>query len=134
MKITIFKNEYIVDINGNHICDSLGIAVRAEETTQCEVSEQNYERVVFLLKESRALLGLNFDGTKINDSTKKTITDEENGWVVPTTAQQNPHIPWFEPKVALEPELVNETPTEVPIQQEDSLVVKPIVTGEENGI
>ena len=101
MKITIFKNEYIVDINGNHICDSLGIAVRTEETIECEVSEQNYERVVFLLKESRALLGLNFDGTKINDSAKKPTTDEDDGWVAPTTAQQNPHIPWFEPQMVL---------------------------------
>jgi hypothetical protein len=39
-----------------------------------------------------------------------------------------------DPFPVLEPELVSEAPAEAPTQQDDSLVVETIVTGEENGI
>lgn len=65
MKIKILKDEYLFSEQGTHVLDEQGFAVLAQEDCECEVSDEQVERVSALLKAERNFKGLDENGNPI---------------------------------------------------------------------
>jgi hypothetical protein len=61
----ILKGEYLFSKEGLHILDSKGIAILAEEDTECEILPEHIERVRHIVIGSRLIRGLDEDGNEI---------------------------------------------------------------------
>lgn len=66
MKIQILKGEYLFCEQGTHVCDENGFAKIAEEDTECEISDEHYERVRNLVVSDREFRGLDANGIPLS--------------------------------------------------------------------
>jgi hypothetical protein len=65
MKIKILKGEHLFLKNGTHICDEKGIAQRAQEDVECDISFSHTARVKEIIKADRLNRGLDENGIPI---------------------------------------------------------------------
>lgn len=69
----ILKGEHLFNKDGLHILDSKGIAIVADQDTECEISPEHLDRVQKIVIENRLAKGLDADG---NEIIKEEITQE----------------------------------------------------------
>ena len=62
MKIKIRKNEALFSQEGLHILDEKGIAILAQEDTECDIAEEHVERVKQIVIAQRLRYGLDENG------------------------------------------------------------------------
>lgn len=75
MLIKILKGEQIFSEQGVHVCDERGFAIVASEDTDCEVTDR-IEIVKQILKDQRAMRGLDEDGNPIPPPEEPSIPNE----------------------------------------------------------
>lgn len=58
MRILLQKGDYLWTKKGKHICDEVGIAVKAQQTTEVEIDDEHLSRVIPILRQMRRSEGL----------------------------------------------------------------------------
>lgn len=61
MKIMLQKGDYLWSIDGTHICDETGLALKAENVTEVEIEDRHLDRVVPIIRQTRRSEGLIVD-------------------------------------------------------------------------
>jgi len=61
MRILLQKGDYLWTKHGTHICDEVGIASRALETTEVEIDDEHLARVLPVIRQTRRSQGLIVD-------------------------------------------------------------------------
>ncbi len=74
MLIKILKGEQIFSEHGTHVCDDNGFAIIASQDMECEVNNR-IETVIEILKEQRAIRGLDQDGNPLKNESDDNDID-----------------------------------------------------------
>lgn len=61
----ILKGEELFNKDGLHIIDTRGIAIKADQDTECEISSEHVERVRSIVSANRLAKGLDEEGNEI---------------------------------------------------------------------
>jgi hypothetical protein len=61
MKIILQKGDYLWSKNGTHLCDELGVAIKADRTMEVEVDDVHIDRILPIIKQTRRHEGLIVD-------------------------------------------------------------------------